>query len=79
LRTARRLYNDLPVARNMRRLNSMSLGFMIAACAFALVLGCAVACVDWWREARLAPRLRVVARAQGGTKPVRSSAQRRAA
>jgi len=32
----------------------MSVGFIFAACAFALVLGCAVACVDRWREARLA-------------------------
>src|SRR5437867_13297466 len=41
----------------------MSLVFLFAACAFALVLGCAVACVDRWREARLAaPRLRPVAR-----------------
>jgi len=35
-------------------MGSMSLGFVFAACAFALVLGCAVACVDRWREARLA-------------------------
>ena len=52
---------------------------MIAACAFALVLGCAVACVDWWREARLGPRLRVVASAKRGAKPVQPAAQRRAA
>jgi hypothetical protein len=31
----------------------MSLGFLFAACAFALVLGCVVACVDRWRDARL--------------------------
>jgi hypothetical protein len=38
----------------------MSLGFLVAACVFALVVGCAVACVDRWRDARLAaarPRL----------------------
>ena len=35
-------------------MGGMSLGFVFAACAFALVLGCAVACVDRWREARLA-------------------------
>jgi len=63
----------------MRLCRLMSLGFMIAACAFALVLGCAVACVDWWREARLAPRLRVVASAKRGTRPVQPTAQRRAA
>jgi hypothetical protein len=31
----------------------MSLGFVFVACAFALVVGCAVACVDRWREGRL--------------------------
>jgi len=42
-------------------LTVMSLGFVLAACAFALVLGCAVACVDRWREARLREfRLRAV-------------------
>jgi hypothetical protein len=42
-------------------LTVMSLGFVLAACAFALVLGCAVACVDRWRDARLSePRLRAV-------------------
>src|SRR2546422_9152933 len=47
----------------------MSLVFLFAACAFALVLGCAVACVDRWREARLAaPRLRPVARIDGSAK-----------
>jgi hypothetical protein len=33
----------------------MSLAFIFAACVFALVVGCAVACVDRWREARLKP------------------------
>src|SRR5205809_8117639 len=47
----------------------MSLVFLFAACAFALVLGGAVACVDRWREARLAaPRLRPVARIGGSAK-----------
>jgi len=36
-------------------LSSMSLAFMFAACVFALVVGCAVAFVDRWREARLKP------------------------
>ncbi|HEY7518399.1 MAG TPA: hypothetical protein VIE36_08920 [Methylomirabilota bacterium] len=31
----------------------MSLTFLLAACAFAAVLGALVACVDWWRESRL--------------------------
>ncbi|HZF06202.1 MAG TPA: hypothetical protein VE932_17850 [Patescibacteria group bacterium] len=58
----------------------MSLGFMLAACAFALVLGCAVACVDRWREGRLAtPRLRPVSRVDGGVKPARPATHRRAA
>jgi hypothetical protein len=40
----------------------MSLGFVLTACAFALVLGCAVACVDRWREMRLGgARLKAVA------------------
>jgi hypothetical protein len=57
----------------------MSVGFMIAACAFALVLGGAVACVDWWREGRLAPRIRAVAPAKRGPTPVQPTAHRRAA
>jgi len=58
----------------------MSLGFLVAACAFALVLGCAVAWVDRWREARLAaPRLRPVARIGGNAKPARPATHRRAA
>jgi hypothetical protein len=56
----------------------MSLGFMFAACAFALVLGCAVACVDRWREARLAtPRLRPGVR--GAVKRAQPATHRRAA
>jgi hypothetical protein len=53
----------------------MSLAFMLAACVFALVLGCAVACVDRWREARLqaAPRPRIPAR------PASPATHRRAA
>jgi hypothetical protein len=31
----------------------MSLTFVLAACAFAAVVGVLVACVDWWRESRL--------------------------
>ena len=57
----------------------MSLVFIVTACVFALVLGCAVACVDRWREARLAaPRLRPVV-AAAAAKPARPAAQRRAA
>ena len=53
---------------------------MIAACAFALVLSCAVACVDWWREARLVtPRLRVAASMKTDVEPVRPATTRRAA
>ena len=53
---------------------------MITACAFALVLSCAVACVDWWREARLmTPRLRVAAPFKSTVKPVRPATERRAA
>jgi hypothetical protein len=61
----------------------MSLGFVLAACAFALVLGCAVAWVDRWREARLreAP-LKAAAPAtplsQGATGP-NAATERRAA
>jgi len=67
------------VARNMRFVALMSIGFAFAACAFALVLGCAVACVDWWREARLAPRLRAAAPIRGQAKPARPAEHRRAA
>jgi hypothetical protein len=56
----------------------MSIGFAVAACAFALVLGCAVACVDWWREARLALRLRAAA-VRKELKPARPAVHRRAA
>ena len=77
----------------MRRAAGMSVGFMIAACVFALVLGCAVACVDWWRETRmLTPRLKVTATGKnaaaaknaratmtGEAKPVGPAAHRRAA
>lgn len=31
----------------------MSLSFVLAACAFAVVLAALVACIDWWREVRL--------------------------
>jgi hypothetical protein len=78
VRGAARLYNDVAGGMEDAFCRVMSFGFIIAACAFALVLGCAVACVDWWREARL-PRLRVVAPAQRGTKPVQPATQRRAA
>jgi hypothetical protein len=63
----------------MRFVLPMSLGFVVAACAFALVVGCAVACVDRWREARLALRLRPAASVREATKPARPAAQRRAA
>jgi hypothetical protein len=63
----------------MRVVASMSIGFVFAACAFALVLGCAVACVDWWREARLALRLRAAAPIRQEAKPARPAAHRRAA
>jgi hypothetical protein len=32
----------------------MSLTFLLAACAFAAVLGVVVACIDRWRDSRLA-------------------------
>jgi hypothetical protein len=58
----------------------MSLGFMLTACAFALVVGCAVAYVDRWREARLGtPRLRPAPRIEGGAKPAAPATERRAA
>ena len=57
----------------------MSVGFMLMACVFVLVLGCAVACVDWWREARLAPRLRATATIESKAKRIGPAAQRRAA
>jgi hypothetical protein len=56
----------------------MSLGFMFAACAFALVLGCAVACVDRWREARLATS-RLRPGVQGDLKRAQPATHRRAA
>jgi hypothetical protein len=34
----------------------MSLTFLLAACAFAAVVGALVACVDRWRESRLLAR-----------------------
>jgi len=59
---------------------------MIAACVFALVLACAVACVDWWREARtLTPRFKAMTTVKAATtvksdvRPVQPTAQRRAA
>jgi hypothetical protein len=59
---------------------SMSLAFVFAACAFVLVLGCVVACVDWWRDARLAaPRLRAAGSVTEDAKPAGPAAQRRAA
>jgi len=58
----------------------MSVGFMIGACFFALVLGCVVACVDWWREARmLTPRFKAMTTVKSDVKPVPPTAQRRAA
>jgi len=57
----------------------MSIAFMVTTCIFALVLGCVVACVDRWREARLAAsRVRRVVSMDTRVKPIRS-AQRRAA
>ena len=32
----------------------MSLTFLLTACAFAAVLGALVACIDRWRDSRLA-------------------------
>lgn len=53
---------------------------MIAACVFALVLSCVVACLDWWREARLVtPRLRLAAPIKTDVEPVRPATTRRAA
>ena len=59
----------------------MSLGFVLAACAFALVLGCAVACVDRWREARLAAatRLRPAQPFEGVARPAAPPATHRRA
>jgi len=57
----------------------MSVGFMLMACVFALVLGCAVACVDWWREERLAPRLKATATIASKAKRIGPAAYRRAA
>ena len=61
----------------------MSVGFMVLACVFALVLSCAVACVDWWREERLAPRVKAPAtiesRAKSKAKRIGPAAHRRAA
>lgn len=31
----------------------MSLRFVVAACAFAALLGALVAWIDWWRDSRL--------------------------
>jgi len=57
----------------------MSIAFMITGCIFALVLGCVVACVDRWREARLAAsRVRPVIGVDTRVKPTQP-AQRRAA
>ena len=57
----------------------MSIAFMVAACIFALVLGCVVACVDRWREARLAAsRVRPVAGVDTRVEPIRPT-ERRAA
>jgi len=58
----------------------MSVEYMISACAFALVLGCAVAYVDWWREARmLTPRFKATQTVKSDAEPVQPTAHRRAA
>jgi len=57
----------------------MSVGFMLMACVFALVLGSAVGCVDWWREERLAPRLKATATTASKAKRIGPAAHRRAA
>jgi len=58
----------------------MSLVFIVAACGFVLVLACAVACVDRWREGRLLTRrLKAAAPAAREVKPVRRAPDRRAA
>jgi len=73
-------HNAPPMARNMRGSHGMSVGFMITAFVFALVLSCAVACVDWWREARLmTPRLRMAAPLKSTVKPVSPATEQRAA
>jgi len=80
LRSAPRLYTAIALARKTQRIASMSIGFIVAACMFALVLGCAVACIDRWREARLVmPRLKAAAPMAREVKPVRPAPQRRAA
>jgi len=58
----------------------MSLGFIFAAGAFALVVGCAVAGVDRGGEARVAaPWLRTAEPVDGESKPARPATERRAA
>jgi hypothetical protein len=80
LPTAGCLYNAIRLARKMNAHAGMSLGFMIAACAFALVLGGVVAWVDWWREARrLTPRPRAAMAVSADVKPHRTAEHRRAA
>jgi ABC-type amino acid transport system permease subunit len=47
----------------VKSFRNMTVTFVIAACAFAAVLGALVAGIDWWREARLTV-VRPVARAR---------------
>jgi hypothetical protein len=59
----------------------MSLTFLLAACAFAAVLGALVACIDRWRDSRLTI-VQPVQRARGPVGRVSSSvpsARKRAA
>ena len=80
MRSAPHLYNAIELARKTQWIAAMSVGFIVAACMFALVLGCAVACIDRWREARLlTPRLTAAAPMAREVKPVHPAPDRRAA
>jgi len=59
----------------------MSLTFLLAACAFAAVLGALVACIDRWRESRLtiAPPVQRVRVPVGRVSSAAPSARKRAA
>jgi hypothetical protein len=58
----------------------MTLTFVIAACAFAALLGALVAWIDWWRDSRLAAAHALRrARLPMTTVPTVSAARKRAA
>jgi hypothetical protein len=56
----------------------MTLTFVIAACAFAALLGVLVAWIDWWRDSRLAA-VHAVRRAPTARVPTVSAPRKRAA